>query len=454
MDILYLAYYLSILTYVLGAALRGLPIPLVSIKKLGSRLMVDGVFSAFLVFSYKGLVYSISYFSSLLGSNWGAFNAWYIAEAAALTTLFLVLKTIGFIYNKIGLGFLASGLISPLVSLLIDVLVTVTVFYLAVSVIYATAKTLIAVGLLLYSVPFRLTRPAGAVLIALPIVFTIGAPFLPSFVSLFSTVTPPDHQLIQGEPALISLVDLVGNPVAYFVLNSTDREGKLLYTYLSDSNSVVNATSIDKWIPVGPQVLDFLLPGSKYTVEANITQGSKPLNLTYRVPNVISINVNHFIYYNTGEAIVENISRVNGTLTVVFDVLYNTKVYVVYEEGSSLVISVDGGASGGYETSFKWFNVNYKAFTADLSPGVHTLAVQVGELNISKPDVSEVSYLEITVEKGSVMPLAVSLVSLTFFRLLVLPVVYILILVSATLGLAKLLGGVEARISRVMVFGP
>jgi len=52
------------------------------------------------------------------------------------------------------------------------------------------------------------------------------------------------------------------------------------------------------------------------------------------------------------------------------------------------------------------------------------------------------------------MPLAVSLVSLTFFRLLVLPIVYILILVSATLGLAKLLGGVEARISRVMVFGP
>jgi len=454
MDILYLAYYLSILTYILGAALRGLPIPLVSIKKLGSRLMVDGVFSALLVFSYKGIVFSISYFSALLGSNWDAFNAWYIAEAAVLTTLFLVLKTIGFVYNKIGLGFLASGLISPLVSLLIDVLVTVTVFYLAVSVIYATAKALIAVGLLLYSVPFRLTRPAGAVLIALPIVFSIGAPFLPSFISLFSTFTPPDQQLIHGEPALINLVDLVGNPVAYFVLNSSGEEGNLLYTYLSDSNGVVNATSIEKWIPLGPQVLDFLLPGSKYTVKANITGGSTPLNLTYRVPNVISINVNHFIYYNTDEAIVENTTRGNGTLTVVFNVLYNTKVYVVYEENSSLIISVDGNTGGGYETFFEWFSVKYKAFIADLSPGVHTLSVQIGELNISKPDVSEVSYLESTVEKESVMPLAVSLVSLTFFRLLVLPIVYILILVSATLGLAKLLGGVEARISRVMVFGP
>jgi hypothetical protein len=129
-------------------------------------------------------------------------------------------------------------------------------------------------------------------------------------------------------------------------------------------------------------------------------------------------------------------------------------VYVVYEENSSLIISVDGNTGGGYETFFEWFSVKYKAFIADLSPGVHTLSVQIGELNISKPDVSEVSYLESTVEKESVMPLAVSLVSLTFFRLLVLPIVYILILVSAALGLAKLLGGVEARISRVMVFGP
>ncbi|MGC9011370.1 hypothetical protein [Thermogladius sp.] len=453
MDLLYLAYYLSVLTYFIGAALKGLPLPLASVKKVGQRLMVDGVFSAFMVFSYKALVFSISYFSSVIGADWRLLNEWYIAESASLMSLFVLLKTIGFLYSKVGLGFLASGLISPMVSLLVDVLVTITVFYLAVKAIYLTAKTMIAVGILLYSIPFRLTRPAGAVLISLPIVFTVGAPLLPNFVAMFSTFNPPDN-FVQAQPAYIRLLDYLNQPIAYFVVNASDANGNQLYMYLSDSSGLVNATSMERWIPLGYQRLDFLMPGSKYSEEANVTSSGGVVNLTYRVPNIIKIDVNTLVYYNTDEAVVESVERSNNTFTTLFNVLYSTKIYLVYESSSTLIVWLDNTTAQGYTVSFDWFNVGFKALVLSLHPGLHNLTIQVINVAASRPNVSEVYYFEKVVESGSTLSLAIGLVSIKFFTLLVLPVVYIFVLVTATLGLARILGGVEARISRLLVLGP
>ncbi|MGC9122209.1 MAG: hypothetical protein ACP5HP_04645, partial [Thermogladius sp.] len=100
------------------------------------------------------------------------------------------------------------------------------------------------------------------------------------------------------------------------------------------------------------------------------------------------------------------------------------------------------------------FNVGFKALVLSLHPGLHNLTIQVINVAASRPNVSEVYYFEKVAESGSTLSLAIGLVSIKFFTLLVLPVVYIFVLVTATLGLARILGGVEARISRLLVLGP
>ncbi|WP_440060068.1 hypothetical protein ACSU1N_02645 [Thermogladius sp. 4427co] len=454
MDVLYLAFNLSILSYFLGTLLKGIPIPLVSVKKLGSRLMVDGVLSAFLVFSYKALVYSIDYFSRLLGSSMDVLHAWFLVETSVLVSLYTFLKLTGLIYSKIGLGFLSSGLIAPLVNILVDALVTITVFYIAVNAIRAMAQAFIAIGILLYSVPFRITRSAGSILIALPIIFTVGAPLLPSFVAMFNMPMQVNWLNIPAVPAYFKLVDYTNNTIAYYVLNATDTAGNTLYIYPSDSNGVVNATSMDRWIPYGEQVLNFMMPGSLYTVKTNVSGSQEVFNLTVRVPNVIAVATNTFIYYYTDYIEVVNVDKGNNSLTASLRVASPAQLYLVTQEDCSVVVSVDSSTIQSPQYYFEWFGIRFKAYSVNLSPGPHVIGVIINYLTVQMPNVSVKSYVESILASESAVNYFVGSLSIVFFELIVLPIVYIFILVSATLALSRIIGGVESRISRIMVLGP
>jgi hypothetical protein len=70
----------------------------------------------------------------------------------------------------------------------------------------------VAFGCILYAVPKRLTRAAGGTLIAWPLVFYYGLPFLPSFVNMYGAATY--HELacsLSSCPAFDSLNPFSGN---------------------------------------------------------------------------------------------------------------------------------------------------------------------------------------------------------------------------------------------------
>ena len=58
--------------------------------------MVDGVFSAILVFSYSLIMWLIQYFSGILGSDWNRYNEWLLKEINIIIGVILLFKAINF----------------------------------------------------------------------------------------------------------------------------------------------------------------------------------------------------------------------------------------------------------------------------------------------------------------------------------------------------------------------
>ncbi|MEM4061377.1 MAG: hypothetical protein QXY11_00790, partial [Desulfurococcaceae archaeon] len=117
MDLLNLAFYLSVLSYCLGLLLKALPLPFISIKKLGRSLVADGLFSATLVFSYNLIFRLMEYLGRVLGSDWIAFGYWLTDRISMITNLLAVLKALGIALDKLGFRFITSVILAPITNL-------------------------------------------------------------------------------------------------------------------------------------------------------------------------------------------------------------------------------------------------------------------------------------------------------------------------------------------------
>lgn len=450
MDLLTLAFNLSVLTYFIGAMLKGAPIPLASLKKLGSRLMVDGIFSAALVFSYRALLFSISYFGSVLGADWAAFNQWFVRETTVLVSLISLLKLIGMGYNKLGLGYLASGFVSPLVNVLVNTLITLLTFYVAAHAIRHVAPILISTGIALHSVPFRLTRAAGSVMIAVAIVFSVGAPFLPNFISIFQQGTLSVG--VQAAPGYAKAADLYGSAIAFYVLEGYDSSGNLLYRYASDSAGIVNATSQWKWFPTTAHTVALSLPGFKYTVEKAPTlagNGTVEINLT--VPGVVAVAINAFVYFYPSSVDVYSVQRSNGSVAIRLSCQNASEIYVVYQKGGSVNVLLDGRQPPTSPASLDWYGLGFEALIVDVQAGDHTLVIETSGLASSPPTVEEVGFVAHQLSSDDSFSALLSVASAAFFQFMVLPIAYVAMLVATSLALAKLLGGIDSKIARALV---
>ena len=92
---LLIAFYLSVLSYYLGTLLYMIPLPFYSIKKWAPTLMVDGIFSATLVFTYTIIMCIIDYFSNMLGSDWVGLYTWISLKTGIVVSLMAVRNIIG-----------------------------------------------------------------------------------------------------------------------------------------------------------------------------------------------------------------------------------------------------------------------------------------------------------------------------------------------------------------------
>ena len=458
MDLLTIAFYLSVLTYYLGVLFYMLPIPLYGVKKWAPQLMIDGIFSAILVFSYSVLLWIIDYMGALLGADWSMYNSWLGSETASLISLLAALKAIGIGLSSIGLQFLASGLISPLISTLTYILLFILTFTTLVYVLRILSPTLIALGILLHSLPFRLSRNSGSMLIAVTIVFSIGTPLLPQFINLLSTPTILNPVYSYGfNEAVINILDRTGHPISYPLIDIIDlNETAILARYMGDSGGIVNASTIDTGVPSSRFYMNTSIAGYQYIEEINpqnYTYNGNILNITVKLPDPIQLRPLRLVI--VFDASINITYRSTDTIWLTTYSYTQQRIIVIGLESDTILTIIDGEYRAPSRTYYyTWGGVEFEAYEYWLENGIHTLNITIiGDKN-SEPEFETIRYVADTLGLNPNMPQGyVEPVVFYMYRLLIAPLIYVSILLTTSISLSKLLGGSSNRIAKLVVTG-
>lgn len=451
MNLLALAFYLSVLSYCTGMLIRGLPVPFVSVKKLGRSLVSDGIFSATLVFSYNLILGLLEYIGSVLGVDWVAFNVWLSERLLLLTNLLAVLRALGIALERLGLGFVATNFLGP-VTRLVVACYTSLLFILAISmVLLAGFKVFFALGLVLHSVPFRLTRSAGTTILAFSMVFVVGVPLMPSFLSMVLTgVQPPLEYTEPVCTANITLVDAVNARIGPAVVDGYDiQTGSKLYRYVVDAQGSL-VVSERLGIPCRDHNIVVDIAGNQYI--ATFRSAGRYTSRTYQVPNAVSLFPNRFLFLGPGVN-VTGITKVNKTVYIGASLASSSNITVYVEEGDGLVVYLNGSEIGYVNrTQVEWSGVKLQAYTFNLSPGSHNLTVVVDFYRTTSPSVMIDPFIIRVVRFDPFAPETLLFFAVySFVDLVLLPMVYMVILALISMNVAKLLGGYSSAIARIVV---
>ncbi len=450
-EFLVTAFYLSVLSYYLGTLFYMLPLPFYSIKKWAPTLMVDGVFSAVLVFTYTIILSLIDYIGGLLGSDWTTFYLWLSLKSGAVASLIAVLRIIGLTLSASGHSFIANSMLSPLIQTLTYTLLTLLTIMVVSIVITSYGSRLLALGILLHAVPFRLTRASGSMLISIVIVFTIGLPLMPLFVEYVSAplIVPG---LVVTEYGLaytvVNITDATGSPIPYAVLEAhrLDSNG-LLARYMAGGNGVIDTCSPDKGLPGskeygvlveigGAKLSKTIAPWRDYVV---LNNSFYQLDIGFK--KLVTIGVVRFVYLNN--SVLESYYRSGDYVSLTLSLEDNGSIDVVVQYGDELTVYIDGVHGSPVSTTrYAWYGVELVCYRYGLPSGVHTVDIYIDEIGSSKPVVEEVYYLRDVANITLTKPVTfLNPIAYIVFNLLIAPIAYIAILVSTSYALARLLGG-------------
>ena len=161
MNVLPLALNLAILTYFIGVLILALPIPYRQLKKWGIRLLSDAIMAAVLISAYNIILGIGDFILSLLGYSWAGFMGWLTERTAILVTALMGLTYITSWIKSLGYSMILSplGLASTYITLALS---AVRMMYFIASFIWNFRSELLALGLLLYSLPLRIGKDVGA----------------------------------------------------------------------------------------------------------------------------------------------------------------------------------------------------------------------------------------------------------------------------------------------------
>jgi len=200
------AALIATVTYTLGGLFYILPIPIHGVKKWGPAMIKDGIYATVWIAIYDAVLKLAYYIMGLLGASWGNYMITLTGAVSTLGATYTILagiiagaKVIGGLDIPIisGIGN-AVGSFQPLISAtngVGDLLEFYILLYSFSVLIEFATPFLISLGVMFLSLPFRIGRGIGSMLIAFSLVFYIGLPLLPAFnglvlLALYSGLKP------------------------------------------------------------------------------------------------------------------------------------------------------------------------------------------------------------------------------------------------------------------------
>ncbi len=451
--LLLLSFHLAVLTYYTGTLIYALPIPWRGIKRWGPELIYDGAVSAVLVFAFTLIVASIEYLRLIAGGGWSQFYSWIIGRLGVILSYQLLASTIAAALSSAS-GFSLGGLLWPHLKLLSEaaiVLDTVVALGLVIQHYYVR---MLAIGVMLYAIPFRAARTAGAALIAFTIVFYVALPLMPAFVdSLASSPIekPSQQELKLGVSfAEIYVYDSSSHPIPGAEV-LVEENSSIVAEYPTSSEGIADAGPPDNGLPSTPYRIKIEYSGLMFRATPDPVRPAVDYRhmggintLEARVPSMLCLAGAYrpIAISDPSPSIVEtNSMDENGSITI--SILFKTnggELYVTLLKGDQLYsLTINNTPRKPLKTGWKWRGIEGSYYKITLNPGSYTLTLTYHAAETPKPRLEEKPYL--TGSEGDNIRSLTDKVSRIIFSWVVLPVAYLLILILATYSLAYTLGG-------------
>lgn len=457
LELLTLAYSLSVLTYHIGALIYLIPIPWRGVKKWAPTLIYDGWASAALASSFYIIQQVTYYLYETLGGSWEYFKTWILEQTGKILVLIggvtVVKKLLGGV-----IGSIVGEVASPIMWALGSTIFTLELMLIIGEAVKSLYPQLLAIGILLYAVPFRLTRGVGSGLIAFATVFYICLPLLPAFIGLISspnTTLPNSLRVEQVEAAFVRgrVFDSKENPVPNVYLRFK-LESREVASYSTDSEGYFDAGR-----PRGGLPLKGLIEVNAYYLGVEVRVKPNPIDPSahYTYSPLIAPNAEYYLelHLEKFELLEEGVATVYSKGVTIANVKLESRNLTLQVLGSGRLTII-------LPSNFKLLNSTLQPVKIEKvvfwgrvlswkidyyvrrKTNVTLTVLKLGTLNVDYP--VEPMLENLGFNPNSMLEDLGREASKIFFSYFLLPMGYLGVLTSISTSLARLIGGTTPRV--------
>ncbi|MDP8003295.1 MAG: hypothetical protein RAK17_03835 [Caldisphaera sp.] len=355
--------------------------------------------------------------------------------------------------------------VRSLLSPINDALNAQIIFLAAIYAIYYMVKIMgnfiLLIGLVLYSIPFRLSRDAGAWFISFILVFSIGLQVMPVFLVNFAQ-SSNSYTNNQG-------IDMGLTYVNARVLDENNEPipGSLIYVYVNQNNSLnqialykTNDLGIvyspdynyDSLISLPSQVSSYIWgeeDGVAYKLfpypldSSDISFNGTINQVTLYAPNILYVNKYYTIVFTNGNSF--KLNQIGNKILI----YGNSSNYVEIRFLKGCIANLSYVNATLTRSSWSWEKLNGLSYR--FVPLENENALITFQLNLCKSENLSAKYDDYAMNYLSLNNLlSPSLIENIILYYLTVPLIYFSLLVSITYGLSRLLGGRRGIIPRVI----
>ena len=466
-----IAFSLAVLTYYIGVLIYSIPIPWYGLKRWAPMLIVDGIIASGLVLFFNNIILLVDYVYNLLGASWDSYLSHMKSLWAMLFSLILFIEMFLTVLTKMPLRiYLFSSILYTFRSILSYGLLIITLLIILSIVVKTLLPKLVALSILLYSIPFRIARTAGASLLAFAIVFYIGLPLMPYFIltlALPESVPETFNTLIDYGVAYprILIKSLHDDPIPFAILNVYSDNGELIARYVSERDGWVYASYPNKGLPaIKEYYVDIVYYGLVFKtipnrinplthyIEADEIRGTN-YECIVTVPGIVKFHKG-ILVLNNADIIYKLLSiSEQGDLTdisLIIDVKNNGyyNLIALPDDYQLLKITLNQSSIKYNVMKLNWFGKTIDIISISLNSSTYSIDIQLAgkytEVNIPKS--IEKPYV-LSATGGKSLNEILESVSTTYAVLsIIFPTMYIIMLTMIAYGFASFLGARYPRI--------
>jgi len=450
LHLLLIAFYLTILTFYLGTLIYALPIPVTGLKRWGPRLLNDAFFIAILISSIEIILGFVDYLRQILGGDWSTYLGFVKGMIVFRSTAIMIMSALASTLSKIIPGI--ARIITIGINMVSASLYALMLLYFLGLVIFYGMASLVSLGVALMAVPFRISRAAGAFLVSFALVFYLALPLYPQFLLFIASPLPRsalDVSIVYGNVYCSPGCFLDGGFVGIKVGNDYIGPVKL------GTGGRMTLLMPRKYMTSNAYIYFDVTGHRFYTNMSNIALAdicqTQPLEYMCRV----DIRVDYILFYSNGLTIhtypptvsVTNINVSQGSITISLSAAEDTHIYISAVKSYDFVkVSIDDTlvesleANKSYE--WVWYNIPGRTYSLKMSRGKHVLTIDYVLLSSeglepSVEDLYPTTLFRQDIDAGEFLDYLAS----TIYLELISSILYLSIMLSATYGLTRLLGG-------------